>query len=134
VADALSRIGNVATREPTPWNLGRFPLTRPDRSERSYNCLMEQKTFGRRTYLTGKFLKIRMMSIFARYLRNIDQFFPLIQRQKFGCDQSDLKMESALKVYIRQQQEACSKISQLKLHVTIRFTKNKNHEHGIKSI
>jgi hypothetical protein len=75
-----------------------------------------------------------MSIVSSRYLRNIDQFFPVIQRQKFGFDQSDLKMESALKVYIRQQQEACSKISQLKLHVTIRFTKNKNHEHGIKSI
>jgi hypothetical protein len=27
--------------------------------------------------------KIRMRSIFARYLRNIDQIFPLIQKQKF---------------------------------------------------
>ena len=29
-----------------------------------------------------------MRSIFARYLRNIDQIFPLIQKQKFGSDRS----------------------------------------------
>ena len=31
---------------------------------------------------------IRMRSIFARYLRNIDQMFPLIQRKEFGSDRS----------------------------------------------
>jgi hypothetical protein len=36
------------------WLYGRFPLTRPDRSERS-NCWMEHKTFWLPTYLTGKF-------------------------------------------------------------------------------
>jgi hypothetical protein len=30
----------------------------------------------------------RMRSIFARYLRNIDQIFSLIQKQKFGSDRS----------------------------------------------
>ena len=29
-----------------------------------------------------------MKSIFARYLRNIDQIFPLIQKQKFGSERS----------------------------------------------
>jgi hypothetical protein len=70
-----------------------FLLTRPDWSERS-NCWMEHKTFWLPTYLTGKSSpiksenKIRMRSIFARYLRNIDQICPLIQRQKFGSDRS----------------------------------------------
>ena len=31
---------------------------------------------------------IRMRSIFARYLRNIDQIFPLIQRKEFRSDRS----------------------------------------------
>jgi hypothetical protein len=34
-----------------------------------------------------------MRSIFARYLRNIDQIFPLIQRKEFGSDRSGNEME-----------------------------------------
>jgi hypothetical protein len=42
---------------------------------------MEHQTFGRRTYIWPEnWDKIRMKPIFARYLRNIDQIFPLIQR------------------------------------------------------
>jgi hypothetical protein len=40
--------------------------------------------------------KIRMRPIFARYLRNIDQIFPLIQRQKFGSDRSGHRLAPSL--------------------------------------
>ena len=57
--------------------VGRFPLTRSERS----NSWMEHKHLVFGPIWPENLDNIWMRSIFARYLRNIDQIFPLIQRK-----------------------------------------------------